>query len=87
MGRFVVTIAVAATLVAGGTAAIAKTHHHRSHHHLRHTGVAEHSAISCETVRTYVSQIGMEAARAMARANGMTMGQERQARRCLARRD
>ena len=92
MGRCAVTIAVsiaaATALVAGETAATARTgwtHGHRSHHHSRHMGVIEHSAITCETVRTYVSQIGLETARAMARANGMTMVQERQARRCLAR--
>ena len=44
-------------------------------------------AITCETVRAYVSQVGVVAAKAMARANGMTAAQERRARQCLASRD
>ena len=45
------------------------------------------SGITCETVRAYVSQVGVGAAKAMARANGMTAAQERRARQCLASRD
>jgi hypothetical protein len=45
------------------------------------------SAITCDTVRAYVSQVGVVAAKAMARAHGMTAAQERRARQCLARRD
>ena len=48
---------------------------------------AEPSTITCETVRAYVSQVGLVAATAIARANGMTAAQERKARQCLARRD
>jgi hypothetical protein len=44
-------------------------------------------AITCETVRAYVSQVGLAAAKAIARANGMTAAQERRARQCLASRD
>lgn len=44
-------------------------------------------AITCETVRAYVSQVGLATATAMARANGMTVAQERKARQCLATRD
>ena len=44
-------------------------------------------AITCETVRAYVSQMGLTAAKAVARANGMTASQERRARQCLASRD
>lgn len=43
--------------------------------------------ITCETVRAYVSQVGLLAAKAVARANGMTASQERRARQCLASRD
>jgi len=43
--------------------------------------------ITCETVRAYVSQVGLIVARATARANGMTASQERRARQCLARND
>jgi hypothetical protein len=48
---------------------------------------AQDSAISCETVRAYVSQVGLAKAKAIAWANGMTALQERMARECLARRD
>ena len=44
------------------------------------------STITCETVRAYVSQVGLATATAMARANGMTVAQERKARQCLATR-
>jgi hypothetical protein len=44
-------------------------------------------AIMCETVRAYVSQVGLAAAKAIARANGMTPVQERRARECLASRN
>jgi hypothetical protein len=45
---------------------------------------AESSTITCETVRAYVSQVGLATAKAIARANGMTTAQERRARQCLA---
>jgi hypothetical protein len=44
-------------------------------------------AITCQTVRAYVSQVGLAAAKAIARANGMTPVQERRARECLASRN
>ena len=47
---------------------------------------AEPSPITCETVRAYVSQVGLATATAIARANGMTAVQERKARQCLATR-
>jgi len=40
-----------------------------------------------ETVRAFVSQVGLAAAKAMAQANGMTAAQEHRAKRCLASRD
>jgi sulfur transfer protein SufE len=45
------------------------------------------STITCETVRAYVSLLGLAQAKAMARANGMTAVQERRAMQCLARAD
>jgi hypothetical protein len=39
--------------------------------------------ISCEMVRSYVGQLGVVQARAMALAAGMTPAQERRAARCL----
>jgi hypothetical protein len=44
-------------------------------------------SITCETVRAYVSLLGLAQAKAMARANGMTAVQERKAMQCLARGD
>jgi sulfur transfer protein SufE len=52
-----------------------------------HRANPEPSTITCETVRAYVSQVGLATATAIARANGMTAVQERKARQCLATRD
>lgn len=46
---------------------------------------AEELQISCETVRTYVAQVGVVQAKAQARAAGMTAQQERRARRCFVK--
>ena len=45
----------------------------------------ESSTINCETIRYYVGQMGLEQAKALARAAGMTANQEWRARRCLAK--
>ena len=45
----------------------------------------ESSHVNCETVRAYVAQVGLVQATALARAAGMTPGQEWRARRCLAK--
>ena len=45
------------------------------------------SGITFETVRAYVSLLGLAQAKAMARANGITPLQERKAMQCLARGD
>jgi hypothetical protein len=45
------------------------------------------SSINCDTVRTYVEQVGLVQARVLARAAGMTASQEWSARRCLAKKD
>jgi hypothetical protein len=47
----------------------------------------ESSHVNCETVRAYVAQVGLAQARTLARAAGMTAGQEWRARRCLAKKD
>jgi hypothetical protein len=39
--------------------------------------------ISCETVRAFVTHVGLKQARAQARAAGMTAKQEREARQCF----
>jgi hypothetical protein len=46
----------------------------------------DHSHITCDMVRSYVAQVGLQQARAMAVAAGMTPTEERQARQCLASR-
>jgi hypothetical protein len=54
------------------------------HHVARHeNGIRAHSTITCEMVRNYVAQVGLEQARAMATAAGMTAADERRARQCL----
>jgi hypothetical protein len=45
----------------------------------------ESAQVNCETVRAYVGQVGLAQATALARAAGMTAGQEWRARRCLAK--
>jgi hypothetical protein len=56
--------------------------HHHAYRHPDNFGTRSH--ISCETVRSYVAQMGLEQARAMAQSAGMTASEERRARRCLA---
>jgi hypothetical protein len=43
-----------------------------------------HSNITCDMVRSYVAQVGVQQAKAMAVAAGMTASEERKARQCLA---
>jgi hypothetical protein len=76
---------LAALLLGAAGPAWAHTHHFSAG--AGHADWATPSAITCETVRNYVSMVGLTQARAMARANGMTDDQERRARRCLARSD
>jgi hypothetical protein len=45
--------------------------------------VGSHSNITCDMVRSYVAQVGLAQARAMAAAAGMTAAEERRARQCL----
>jgi hypothetical protein len=67
--------------------AAARQVHHYGHHTRHHGGAAEtHSPITCETVRSYVAQVGVAQARAMALGAGMTASEERRARRCLVNR-
>jgi hypothetical protein len=65
-------------LIAASYPAVAK-------HHLHHGARANssHSRISCDTVRAYVAQVGLEQAKAMAQAAGMTASEERAAAQCL----
>lgn len=42
-----------------------------------------HSHVTCDMVRSYVAQLGLAQAKAMAEAAGMTASEERRARQCL----
>ena len=65
-------------LLASSYPAMAKHHFHHGER-----AASSHSRISCETVRAYVAQVGLEQAKAMAQAAGMTGSEERQAAQCL----
>ena len=65
----------------------ALAHPHRAYQNSEQATWGEPSHITCETVRAYVSQVGLVQARALARASGMTASQEWRARQCLAKRD
>jgi hypothetical protein len=60
---------------------------YRTHHDSNQTRWDESSHVDCGTVRAYVAQVGLAQARTLARAAGMTAGQEWRARRCLAKKD
>jgi hypothetical protein len=49
------------------------------------TSAASAQEYSCDQVRQYVRQVGLEQARRDARAQGMTRDQERRAANCLKR--
>ena len=63
---------------------------HRTHPHAArsdsHSPNETHSRVTCAMVRSYVAQVGLEQAKAMAAAAGMTAADERRARQCLAHR-
>jgi hypothetical protein len=56
----------------------------KSHRVYQHANPGAHSSITCEMVRSYVAQVGVEQAKAMAQAAGMTAADEARARRCLS---
>ncbi len=57
---------------------------HLLHRNQPHAGGNEiRSHITCEMVRSYVAQLGLEQAKAMAAAAGVTTADERRARQCL----
>ena len=60
---------------------------YRTYHDLDQTQWDEFSHVDCGTVRAYVAQVGLAQARTLARAAGMTAGQEWRARRCLVKKD
>jgi hypothetical protein len=70
-------------LVASGSPLLANQY--GDYQRLGRAARGESSSINCETVRYYVGQMGLEQAKALARAAGMTASQEWRARRCLAK--
>jgi hypothetical protein len=50
----------------------------------QNTSLRRPSHITCEMVRSYVAQVGLAQAKAMAIAAGMTASEEQRARQCLA---
>lgn len=78
-------------LLALSCPALAKLHHSHHHHPARklqqvahYTAREPHAGITCEMVRTYVAQVGLSQALAIAKSAGMTALEEERARRCLA---
>jgi hypothetical protein len=59
---------------------MAKTRH--AHHEVTRDS---HSHITCEMVRSYVAQVGLEQAMAIAQSNGMTASEKERAKQCLAK--
>jgi hypothetical protein len=55
--------------------------HHR-HRHQERASIS-HSRITCDMVRAYVAQVGLEQAKAMAQAAGVTEAEAREAAQCL----
>jgi hypothetical protein len=51
---------------------------------LQQNSLGTHSSINCAMVRSYVAQVGLEQAKAMAEAAGMSAAEEARARRCLS---
>jgi hypothetical protein len=73
------TALLAVVLAAASYPALAK-----SHRVYQQNNSGAHSSITCEMVRSYVAQVGVEQAKAMAQAAGMTAAEEARARHCLA---
>jgi len=54
--------------------------------HQRQSSVGTHSSITCAMVRSYIAQVGLEQAKAMAEAAGMSAADEIRAKRRLLHR-
>lgn len=83
-------VLLAVATMALSSPSIAKTHRH--HHFYRETvthrvnrenPASAHPQITCEMVRAYVAQVGLVQAKALAQSAGMTVPEERRAKRCL----
>jgi hypothetical protein len=76
------TALVVLVLTTAACPVLAKTHRL----HQRQNSAVTHSSITCAMVRSYVAQVGLEQARAIAEAAGMTAADELRAKRCLLHR-
>ena len=74
------TALIGLILVAAAGPVMAKSH--RNYQQQNNAGT--HSSINCAMVRSYVAQVGLQQAKAMAEAAGMTAAEESRARRCLS---
>lgn len=82
-------------LLSASYPAMAKVIHHYHHDHHLHRRVLSlerrdrsirpqiRAHLTCDTVRGYVAQVGLDQALAVARSAGMTSSEERTARRCI----
>ena len=86
------TALLALVAVAVSTPSMARTHHR--HHHLyrkmheqgvttKEKPAVSHAHVTCDMVRAYVAQVGLEQAKTMALSAGMTPTEARRAARCL----
>jgi hypothetical protein len=85
-GEVLMKVALLTLFVVASASPVLASRHH-AYQDSGDTGFVETSAVTCETVRSYVRQLGLAHAKAVARANGMTPAQEWRARQCLAKRD
>jgi hypothetical protein len=74
------TALIAVILTAAAYPALAKSHRV----YQQQNNPAAHSSINCAMVRSYVAQVGLEQAKAMAEAAGMSAAEEVRARHCLS---
>jgi len=80
------------TLVALTASCAATARPYRGHHYVDRTFHQDsrgderdsHSGITCEMVRSFVAQVGLAQAVAMAENAGITSSEKQRARRCLA---
>jgi len=75
-------VLIALFLATAACPVLAKSH--RVHQWQNNAGT--HSSITCAMVRSYVAQVGLEQAKAMAEAAGMSAADEIRAKRCLLHR-
>ena len=80
-------IALLMTIFVATATPASSANSYRTYHDSDQARWDEASHVNCETVRAYVAQVGLAQARTLARAAGMTAGQEWRAWLCLAKKD